>query len=72
MFFCLCYGIIQPDNKGGGILSKTEQQALQSAAASSAMEGLALEAKHLQVVECILDGKLSLQEYLHSLKIKEA
>jgi len=49
-------------------MSVTEQRALQNAAASSAMEGLPLEKRHFEIIQNILDGKLTLQEYLESLK----
>ena len=41
--------------------------ALSSAAASSAMEGLPLDQEHLQIAERILDGMMTLEEYLQSL-----
>ena len=49
-------------------MSVVEQRALQNAAASSAMEGLPLEQQHFEVIQNILEGKLTLQEYLQSLK----
>ena len=49
-------------------MSNAEQRALQNAAASSAMEGLPLEKYHFEVIQNILEGKLSLQDYLQSLK----
>ena len=49
-------------------MSIVEQRALQNAAASSAMEGLPLEQQHFEVIQNILEGKLTLQEYLLSLK----
>ena len=49
-------------------MSVVEQRALQNAAASSAMEGLPLEQQHFEIIQNILEGKLSLQEYLQSLK----
>ncbi len=49
-------------------MSVTEQRALQNAAASSAMEGLPLEQEHIEIIQSILDGEMSLQEYLLSLQ----
>lgn len=49
-------------------MSNAEQRALQNAVASSAMEGLPLEKHHFEVIQNILEGKLSLQDYLQSLK----
>lgn len=45
-----------------------EQRTLQNAAASSAMEGLPLDQQHFEIIQNILEGKLSLQEYLQALK----
>lgn len=49
-------------------MSEAEQRALRNAAASSAMEGLPLDAKDIKTVTDILDGKLTLQELLQSIK----
>ena len=49
-------------------MSNAEQRALQNAAASSAMEGLPLEKHHFEVIQNILEEKMSLQDYLQSLK----
>lgn len=49
-------------------MSSAQWNALQNAAASSAMEGLPLEQSHMEVIQSILDGKLSLQAYLRSLQ----
>lgn len=49
-------------------MSVAEQLALQNAAASSEMEGLPLEKQHLEIIVNILEGKMTLQEYLQSLK----
>ena len=49
-------------------MSNVEQRALQNAAASAAMEGLPLEKQHFEVIQNILEGKLSLQDYLQFLK----
>lgn len=44
------------------------RQALNNAAASSAMEGLPLSQSDIKVIQDILDGKATLQEYLKQLK----
>ena len=49
-------------------MTVTEQRALQNAAASSAMEGLPLEQKHIEIIHNILEGKMSLQDYLLSMQ----
>ena len=49
-------------------MSNAQWSALKNAAASSAMEGLPLEQSHIEIIQSILDGKLSLQDYLHSLQ----
>lgn len=51
-------------------MSDVDQRALQNAAASSAMEGLPLEEKHFEIIQNILEGKITLQDYLQSLKEK--
>ena len=45
-------------------------QALRNAAASSAMEGLPLSQTDLQIIQEILDGKTSLQDYLIELQAR--
>ena len=52
-------------------MSAEEERALQNAAASSAMEGLPLEQRHFEIIKNILDGKLTLEDYLQSLRTKE-
>lgn len=52
-------------------MTKQQTKALKNAAASSAMEGLALTQKQLQLVEQILSGSRSLAEYLISLQQAE-
>ncbi len=47
-------------------MSTEQLQALQNAASSSAMEGLALNQEQLELVKAILEGRLSLGEYLSS------
>lgn len=49
-------------------MSEAEQRALRNAAASSAMEGLPLDAKDLKTVTDILEGKMTLQDFLQSIK----
>lgn len=44
------------------------RRALNNAAASSAMEGLPLSRSDMKVLQDILDGKATLQEYLKQLK----
>lgn len=51
-------------------MSEAEQRALRNAAASSAMEGLPLDAKDFKVVTDILDGKMTLQDFLQSVKVQ--
>lgn len=43
-------------------------KALNNARASSAMEGLPLERRHIDTIEKIANGQLSLHEYFDSLK----
>ena len=45
-------------------MSTEQQKALLNAAASSAMEGLPLEPRHLQTVTEILEGRLTIEDYL--------
>lgn len=52
-------------------MSDKTLKALQSAAASSAMEGLALDDEKLDVIAKILNSELTLQSYLESLKLQE-
>lgn len=49
-------------------MTDNEIRALKNAAASSALEGLPLDDKDIAVLMDILDGKLSLEDYLNSLK----
>lgn len=49
-------------------MRENTMRALMSAAASSAMEGLPLDEEKLKVVEKILCGEMTLQEYFESLK----
>ena len=44
-------------------MSEKMKKALMSAAASSAMEGAPLDSEMLNVVELILEGKMTLQDY---------
>ena len=56
---------------GAEAVSDKTLKALQSAAASSAMEGLALDDEKLDVIAKILNSELTLQSYLESLKLQE-
>ena len=49
-------------------MSEAETRALKNAAASSAMEGLPLNDNDLSVVTDILAGKMTLQDFLQSVK----
>ncbi len=49
-------------------MSSQELQALQNAAASSAMEGLPLTKSDMETIRSILEGELSLQDYLAAMK----
>ncbi len=49
-------------------MTESTRQALQNAAASSAMEGLALTDAQMETVTAILEGRLSLADYLQALK----
>lgn len=49
-------------------MTENTRQALQNAAASSAMEGLALTDAQMETVTAILEGRLSLTDYLQALK----
>ena len=51
-------------------MSEKTLRALLSAAASSAMEGLPLDEEKLGVVERILNGEMTLQEYFDSVKLQ--
>ena len=53
-------------------MSESALRALNNAAASSAMEGLPLTQEHRHIIEAILNGNLSLEDYLNSLKKQEA
>ena len=49
-------------------MTTTELQALQNAAASSAMEGLPLSQVDMELIQSILDGKSTLQDFLSTMK----
>lgn len=49
-------------------MSEKMWDALRSAAASSAMEGLPLNDDSMQIVESILEGKMTLQDYFDNLR----
>lgn len=49
-------------------MSEITLRALLNAAASSAMEGLPLDDEKLGIIEKILDGEMTLQDYFESVK----
>ena len=49
-------------------MSEAEARALKNAAASSAMEGLPLNDSELNIVTNIIEGKMTLQEFLLTVK----
>ncbi len=51
-------------------MSEKTLRALLSAAASSAMEGLPLDDEKLGIVEKILNGEMTLQDYFDSVKLQ--
>ena len=51
-------------------MSEKTLRALLSAAASSAMEGLPLDDAKLGIVEKILNGEMTLQDYFDSVKLQ--
>ena len=51
-------------------MSEKVLRALMSAAASSAMEGLPLDDEKLTVIERILCGEMTLQDYFDSVKLR--
>ena len=52
-------------------MSETAFEALLSAAASSAMEGLPLDAEKMAVIRKIMNGELTLQAYFASVQQQE-
>ena len=50
-------------------MSEIVLRALLSAAASSAMEGLPLDDEKLGIIEKILNGEMTLQDYFDSVKL---
>lgn len=52
-------------------MSGTALQALHNAAASSEMEGLPLQAEHLEIIQNILAGKITLQDFFRTLQEKQ-
>ena len=55
------------DGIGGRNMNPATARALGNAAASSAMEGLPLEQADIEVVKKILDGEMSLQDFIQTL-----
>ncbi|MDD4850786.1 MAG: hypothetical protein PHO10_08815 [Gemmiger sp.] len=53
-------------------MSTKMERALQSAAASSRIEGYKVSALHMEIARKILDGSLSMDAYLAQLKAKAA
>ena len=53
---------------GAEAMSEITLRALLNAAASSAMEGLPLDDEKLGIIEKILDGEMTLQDYFESVK----
>lgn len=51
-------------------MSENTLRALKSAAASSAMEGLPLDEEKLGVIEKILNGEMTLQDYFERIKLQ--
>ena len=49
-------------------MSAIDFQALQNAAASSAMEGLPLTLEDVETIQSILEGKTTLQDFLSMMK----
>jgi hypothetical protein len=52
-------------------MSGAALQALNNAAASSQMEGLPLQQKHLDTIQLILEGKMTLQDFFRTLQEKQ-
>ena len=50
-------------------MSEKTMRALLNAAASSAMEGLPLDDEKLSIIEKILNGEMTLQDYFESVKL---
>ena len=61
---------IEINNKRGEHMNNQLNQALASAAASSAMEGMPLSAQDLSVVKQILEGSLTLADYFTTIQRK--
>lgn len=55
---------------GVEIMSEKTLRALLNAAASSAMEGLPLDDEKLGIIEKILNGEMTLQDYYDSVKLQ--
>ena len=51
-------------------MTDSMKQAIREAAASSAMEGMPLSEKDIQTVTAILEGKLTFEDFVHSVKIR--
>ena len=53
-------------------MSEKTMRALLNAAASSAMEGLPLDDEKLSIIEKILNGEMTLQDYFESVKLRSS
>lgn len=47
-------------------MSEKAKRALLSAAASSAMEGIPVSSENMKIIESIMNGEMTLQEYIDS------
>lgn len=52
-------------------MSEILLQAIRNAAASSAMEGLPVESRHMEVIERILNGEMTLEDYFNQLRAQQ-
>lgn len=52
-------------------MTDLQMQALRNAAASSAMEGLPVEPQHMEVIERILNGDMTLEDYFRQLQSQQ-
>lgn len=52
-------------------MTDLQTQALRNAAASSAMEDLPVEARHMEIIERILNGEMTLEDYFRQLQSQQ-
>lgn len=52
-------------------MTDLQMQALRNAAASSAMEDLPVEARHMEIIERILNGEMTLEDYFRQLQSQQ-